>query len=431
MAETAMVISFTLIVLFGMLQIILIGYFQVAGDAAVFVAAHEYTLGVTQTTITSAEASMVPRVIATALTFNAATPNPLSNTLFTNVYGVINQTNRNGGFTTVRPQNFQVSLGTTAAYNGVLGFNNMPISSGAVEGYYLMTNDVMDNSGALPNDSTALANSVLNAANASPFEPNTDSAATNMNVPPYYAPIATIQFCADPWYSTTAPWFSNAATKVSVTYDCANPKDLNLGMAEYLDNNNYIQTNMGVGLNGVFQAMASHQRVYANLINAFPATMSDQNLAYVQEMFQWQGSPLVTVPRVGGGCTVTLCGANWSDNTILPNSGTGGTAVPLYYYDPMNCLALSTLCSGYTPSWMTGTGAARTKLWSGNTTASQTIGADPGNDGVLGPAGWGYASPAVVYEWDQPNGPNNQTGPTGLYPLHPLAGTGTSGDPGY
>ena len=275
LAEVAVLISFTLLVIFGMLQIILVGYLQIAGDSAVFVAAHQYTLGVTPSTIASAEASMVPKIIATALTYNAATPNPVSTDVFTGVYGNINPNARNGGYSMVRPQNFQVSLGTTEAYNGVLGFNTIPISSGAIEGYYLMTNSVMNNSGAGPNDPNAESSGVLNPQNASPFEPNADTNATNMNVPPYYAPTVTMQFCADPWLINGAGFDDS----------CTNPVSYDLGTAEFLDNNNYTQTNMGVGLNGTFQAMASHQRIYAKLIAAFP-TVTDANLALIQAQFQ-------------------------------------------------------------------------------------------------------------------------------------------------
>ena len=55
MAETAMVISFTLVMLFSILQLIILGYLQMAGDAATFIAAHEYTLGVPAASIKTVE----------------------------------------------------------------------------------------------------------------------------------------------------------------------------------------------------------------------------------------------------------------------------------------------------------------------------------------------------------------------------------------
>jgi len=47
LAEVAVVVSFTLIMLFGILQFVLLGYYQIASDAAVFFGAHQYALGYT------------------------------------------------------------------------------------------------------------------------------------------------------------------------------------------------------------------------------------------------------------------------------------------------------------------------------------------------------------------------------------------------
>jgi hypothetical protein len=417
MAETAMVLSFTMILLFGILQVVVIGYLQVAGDAAVFMAAHEYTLGVTQANITNAEKSMVPNVIATNVTFTPAPPPDVDPSPFTSIYGNINQSSRSGGYSLVRPQNYQVYLKSAALYNGVLGFSNMPLSSGAVEPYYLMSNSVMNNSGDGPNDPNALSGNYLNPGNASPFEPNTDNDATNMNVPPYYAPTRDIEFCSDPYQSEPA-----AAARFFPQGICANPAGLNLGLAEYLDNDNYALSTMGVNSGGVFSAMAGHQRIYANLINAFPALPAgtgDQILDDIQLEFQNYAGSNITLPN-------NLCGATHptTNGMSFTCSGFANTGQPLLYYDPMFWWEFdSQATTGFgQPSWV------NNAMWRNETSTS--ISEDTGRDAPSEAGVWGGALPSTVYAWDQPNAPVRVGGPGQGYKFYPLAGISAAGDPG-
>lgn len=429
LAETAVVVSFTLIVLFGILQLVVISYLQIAGDAATFVAAHEYTLGVSQNTIVQTESSMIPAIIATSVSFTPAPPPTVDPTLFTNVYGAMTSNNRHGGYTMVRPQNFQVYLnqntgaGATATYKGVFGFNNTPISSGAVEGYYLMTQNEMDNFGVDPNSD--VGGNILNEAYASPFLPQSDAIVANMNTPPYYLPNPIMKICTYPWRVTST--VNNFGTQCPSGYASA----WYLGLGEYLSNYNYAATGgMGTAASQVFAAMAVHQRLYANLINAFPAVASgaagDLVLAKIQCNFERQSA--------GASCPtgVTYAGASYTPPASeFNNAGTctTGTAnqVPIYYYDPMWWWEHEGTRTR--PSWNP------SSLWASGTSTPPS---DPSGDGPEGPycgsgtlsANWGGATFAMVYAWDQPNFPGTPAGP-GSYPTYPLTGATMPGDPGY
>jgi hypothetical protein len=415
MAETAMVISFTLVMLFSILQLIILGYLQMAGDAATFIAAHEYTLGVPQAAVKTALGAIVPSPIASSVTFIPSPPPTIDPSLFTNVYGNFDPGNRSGGYTLVRPQNFQVGL-KNSTYKGFLGFDNVGLSAGAVEGYYLMTNNQMNNAGVGPNDDQG-DGSVLTPANSSPFLPQSDAVIANMNTPPYYLPSPTMMICTTPWTirgpstsegcsSAVEPWF--------------------LGLAEYLSNYNYGDSSVGTGIGGTFQAMAIHQRIYQKLIAAFPVIPApqDTNLQSIAAQFDNLANQNNQVRWQTGSCTAGLtgaaiaanCGSNWTSPTMLPNGGVG-----LVYYDPLRYWIYQ---SAYTPPTLWNPTTMWPALYEPNP------GALPGNDGPAGPAAWGGASPALVYYWDQPNYAPHPTAPGG-YPTHPLNGGGAAGDPGY
>ncbi len=413
MAETAMVISFTLVMLFSILQLIILGYLQMAGDAATFIAAHEYTLGVPAASIKTVENGIVPASVANAVTYIPSPPPTIDASLFTQIYGNFAPGNRNGGYTLVRPQNFQVGL-KNASYKGFLGFDNVGLSAGAVEGYYLMTNNQMNNAGVGPNDDQG-DGSILTPLNSSPFLPQSDANIANMNTPPYYLPSPTMILCVTAWTSHTA---SGPA--------CPNTQPWFLGLADYINDYNYSASFVGTGIGGTFQAMAAHQRIFQKLMPAFPVipggstTVQDANLAIVHTQFLNYNNQNTGI-YAGNGCTSTAtCGSNWSNASILPNDNGTGVAVPLVYYDPMR--------------WWVYQGAYPAPNWHPTTMWSNAFETSPallgGNDGPAGPAQWSLASPGLVYYWDQPNYPPRPTAP-GSYPTHPLNGATVSGEPGY
>ncbi|HTU81059.1 MAG TPA: hypothetical protein VMF61_02960 [Candidatus Acidoferrales bacterium] len=449
LAETVVVLSFTLILMYGILELAAIGFLQVSGDATTFFAAHEYALGVAQSAITSEQATMAPPFIANAVQFTPAPPPTVDPTLFANIYGTMNNNNRHGGYTLVRPQNFQVYLndtpanGATAIFNGVFGFSHFtaPITSGAVEAYYLMTQNEMDNYGVGPN--TDDTGNIVSSRYASPFLPQSDNIVANMNTPPYYVPNSVIKVCTTPWAGASQAFGEQCGGGADQPYY--------LGLAEYLSNYNYAPTSLAMGVNAgqVFQAMAAHERVYANLVAAFPDlsglsnAAEDTTLAQIQYQFQnhagtsltnssctpWTGSSALTT-NVDGSAN-GYCGAFY-ENANFKNGGTCGAStgyVPLAWYDPF--LWWEHQSGRSSPSW------SPRAMWS----SSPVPPADPGgfSDGPEGPncgsnsgnaGGWNGASFGLVYAWDQPNFPSSPIGP-GYYPTYPLQGALISGDPAY
>jgi hypothetical protein len=421
MAETAMVISFTLVLLFGILQLAIIGYMQIAGDQAVFVAAHQYSLGVSPTAIASAEGILAPKAIASAITYTPAPPSavgPTADALMNSIYGPMASHGRTGGFTLVRPQNFTAYLSTTARYNGILQFTNMPINSSAVEGFYLMTNQEMDNFGLSPDDPNALLGNILNPANASPFLPQSDATVANMNTPPYYLPNPIMKICSAPWQGGPAT-FGTICTG-------GNPQVWFLGLAETLENTNYASSSGkdGVGVGDVFASMSAHQRIYANLIPAFPALnpvqqLANAQLACIHAQFASYNNTLTAAISAACPLPSPPYGSGFTSLAAFPNMSTGSSCpaslVPLYWYDPLR--------------WKEQYGGVNwnpRQMW-----ATEPLPApDPGGDGPEGPCSWNGASFALVYDWDQPNFPGTFIGP-GTYPANPTAGSTAAGDPGY
>ncbi|MBV8283523.1 MAG: hypothetical protein JO175_02675 [Candidatus Eremiobacteraeota bacterium] len=439
LAETAAVLAFTLVSLFGMLQIVLIGYLQVAGDAAVFFAAHWYTLGVTQANISANISNLVPPMITNALTYSPAPPPSVDPSPFNVMYGsnmqAGGQNSRNGGFTLVRPQNYSVSLnqnagnGATAQWNmsGIYGYANVPISSGSVEGYYLMTQNQMDQLGGGPNSFEG--SNVLNPTYASPFLPQNDAVIANMNTPPYYVPATFTKVCADTWSGGGNGGTGNFGGG-AFGQQCNNDVNWYYGVASYLSNYNYAAPNgMGVNNGQVFGVMAAHQRIFAYLIPAFPFVTNSQagDVILFNVATAIQGNAAAQASTVPGFINGGTCGG-------VPQS------LPMYYYDEM--------------AWWEKSGNIAAKAYGGHLpfginrfggNTSVAVGApsyaypsDAGNDGPEGPncgspngnnGSWNGASFALVYWWDQPGIPNGLG--AGFAPTNPLAGATTAGDPAY
>lgn len=402
--ETAIMVSFVLIMLVGMLQLGLVGYYQISGDAAVFFAAHELSIYTNPTNITSAEATAFPQVVAAAVTTQPTSPPNVNATLFSNIYGCNEngscQSSRYSGFEVVRPQSFQAYLTQGAGgaiFHGIYGFKNVPISSGAVEPLYLIANTVWDNTGTGPNSS--LGTNYLNEGDASPFL--TGNSNNNMNVPPYYTTASVNQyFCSDPWAGGA---YANSDT-------CGGPTQWYLGLGEYLNNNNYGANTSGVGLNQVFQAMACHQRVYADLVQAFPPIASPT------------------------GSVVTTFQGDFKAGQARGTSGTAAPApwgpVAMDFYDELAMYEQGQKSMGNNFT------IGQTYFRNTSGTPDAAVGTDSAG-AAEGPYQWSAtptvttadgASFALVFQWDQPN--NNGSLSTANN-FSPLVGCTSQGEPGY
>jgi hypothetical protein len=248
MAETAIVLSFTLLLLFGTMQIGLAGYYQMQLDGAGFEYAHQYALGATSATDLSDVAALFPNVPSSNVTFTAASPPLTSVPVNYTQWGTL--TNRYGGASIIRPTRMQAQtkLNTGSAL-WEFG-SSKTFTAGAVEGQSMVSNHDDDAQGA-GYDSTTVYNSQVN-----PLQ--TD----DQNVPPYFLTFAF-------------QWYCNSTTSTT----CPNASLHSLGLAEYLKDGasgvdgNYTLSTNGIGSGAQFYVMACHQRYFANLAAYFPSTI--------------------------------------------------------------------------------------------------------------------------------------------------------------
>lgn len=243
-AETAVIVSFVLLLMFGTVELIEVGYLQAAADGAVFLTAHEYAIGSTNPT---AYASPFPGVKVPSISFSAAPP---ENTQVPVDYQVNQTTTRYGGVQLIRPQHLQAKY--QATYQGLISGGNLqslPINGGAVEARYMMSDRGFSVDGWTPNSSSTYSNMI---------DPLLQD---DQNVPPYYIGMRDMLYCN--------------ANDLPASYpaQCSNGGILALGLAEYLDHDNYSSS---PGANGVatpsdaFYQMACHQRIYATIAVALP-----------------------------------------------------------------------------------------------------------------------------------------------------------------
>ncbi len=262
LAETAIVVSFTLLVIFGAIQIALVGFVQTQLDGATFLYSHTVSLGSSNSA--AIDASLGPIFPSLPLanwspSGNTISANPLSTdtTQMPNWTQWGSQSERFGGASILRDQLIQTKGTMTLSGLSALG-NSVTLSAGNVEGKVMVGNHDDDVQGAGFNSQTVY-NSLVN--------PITQD---DQNVPPYYFNFAFMSYCTHSQFTDgdcgTSYWYSSGGLR-------------SLGLAEYLKDDqtgnagNYHTSADGIGTNGTFQTMACHQRIYADLAAAFPAVM--------------------------------------------------------------------------------------------------------------------------------------------------------------
>ncbi|MGH7736794.1 MAG: TadE family protein [Candidatus Tyrphobacter sp.] len=256
LAETAIVLSFTLLVIFGAMQIALVGFFQLQLDGATFLYSHAYAEGSSNfSAMDSSLAGIFPSVNLTSWNgTNVTAADPLG----TDTSGMPNftqwgsLTQRYGGASIIRSQLIQTKGTMNMTGLSVLG-NSVTLSAASVDGAAMVGNHDDDAQGAGYN-STTVYNSLVN--------PLTQD---DQNVPPYYFTLSFMNYCTEFQFGTSCPNYDSGLRE--------------LGLAEFLKDDptgnagNYTTSADGIGQNGTFQTMACHQRIYADLAAAFPSTM--------------------------------------------------------------------------------------------------------------------------------------------------------------
>jgi len=236
MTETAITLSFTLLLVFGALQMALVGYYQLQLDGAAFFFAHGYASGSTNTgALNAALGPLFPNVPMNISPIEQYPPDTAVPVNFTQ-WGSLN--NRYGGASVLRPQRLQATASVNL--NASVFGGNLSLSSGSVDGRPVIGNHDDDAQGVDFNSVTA---------NTTVLDPLTQD---DQNVPPYYITLAFL-WCNDPM-----DWAHCDALELR-----------SLGLAEFLQDANYNSPKTGDDKNGPFDDMVCHQQYYALLSDAF------------------------------------------------------------------------------------------------------------------------------------------------------------------
>ncbi len=248
--ETAFVLTLMLSLLVGALRIALVGYEQVAADGAAFYSAHQQSIKDTYPD----NASGLDPVAATHQAFGQSQSSQFSTNTYmppqANVdtkYGFDVSNNRHGGVSLMQPLQTISTVSHSAPSLLVFGSAGsvLTVTGVGVEPTFRETgiHGNIDGNDFGTNASFALAN---------------DYFTQGENTPPYFGGFHYMRFCAvadDPNTSWTG-------CPTTVSY-------LALGLAEYLDKDNWSRTPNGIApLNAaVFWETLYHQNVYAKLTN--------------------------------------------------------------------------------------------------------------------------------------------------------------------
>jgi hypothetical protein len=245
--ETALVLTATLAMVFGIIQIGIIGFLQIMVDGAAFVAAHEYALGNAATAQQQAQL-IFPQLSAIQPDANA--PNPTSVDVN---YGTGQTTQRHGGVGLIRSTHLQMTAQQTAPLGllgfGVAGLSNVAIHGSAIEPQNLISNSDYDVAGASYTGVTSQVDFYSNMQNA----------------PASYINMENMIAC----------------NSVTFSEPCTDYSGIALGTAEFLDHDNWNITNLGIGAPAAsytFGAMLCHQQKFAQAALIFVPETTELDL---------------------------------------------------------------------------------------------------------------------------------------------------------
>jgi hypothetical protein len=256
--ETALVLTVMLSLIVGALRIALVGYEQVAADGAAFYHAHQSGI---QGTYPDNAQQLDPDVATHQAFGQSQSGTIVSNTYMppkadvSTEYGFDVTDNRHGGVSLVQP--LQTISTVTHSAPSLLVFGDagsvLNVTGVGIEPTFRETGTHGNIDG---NDFNS---------NAS-FTGAADYFSQGENTPPYFGGFHYMRFCDVPDDPNTS--WTGCPTTVSY---------LALGMAEYLDKDNWTRTPNGIApLNSaVFWETLYHQNVYAGLSNTLAPTIPD------------------------------------------------------------------------------------------------------------------------------------------------------------
>jgi hypothetical protein len=236
LAETAITLSFTMLLLLGAMDLSLLGVYQMELDGKTFFFSHGIALGTANVnTLNTDLQGIFPDAPSMSLAGNIVDESPPSTDEPTNYTQWGATTNRYGGASLTRPWRIEANTSMSVGNLSVLGLP-FTLTSANVEGETMIGNHDDDAQGAQYNSSQVYSTLV---------NPLTQD---DQNVPPYYFTLAFMWRCTNP-FSTSA--------------SCGTESLISLGLAEMLKSDNYNDLQNGVVPNGVFYYMGCHQNIYS------------------------------------------------------------------------------------------------------------------------------------------------------------------------
>jgi hypothetical protein len=270
--ETALVLTMLLALLVGSMRVAIVGYEQVTADGAAFYSAHEAALKNTAPTSATgidpvaATENAFPHAASDTIgqpsTAEAPDPNVVTD------YGFDQTSNRHGGVSLIEPIRTiaTVTRDNLAPLTLFGGGSVLHVTGVAVEPSFLETGI----HGNINGDQFNSASSFTNAA---------DYFSHGENTPPYFGGFHYLQFCNVP-DDPSNPW---NACPTGISF-------LALGLAEYLDADNWGRTPTGVAPmpQAVFWETLYHQQTFANISQQLPASIDPTSSNYAANLAQAQ-----------------------------------------------------------------------------------------------------------------------------------------------
>jgi hypothetical protein len=338
LVESALVVSTALTLMLFTVDLGILGYFQTSADAASFFDAHENVIGMKSGTPEGYTSSLFPALKPGDMSpsvLPAPSPDVPVNYGYNATAGQTpdpdSANHRHGGASLMQPVQLQVSVSPSPFFD--VGGARVGVSSNYAEPKWTECG---------PHYNVANENE---ACGASPAPPNSAVAYTDAEyTPPYYVGYNLVTHCEDP-----QPWGDVANGYEPV---CLQTNFLALGVASYLDTDNWDAANPGVsGTYGssVFQAAAFHQRVYAHIAQFFAVY---PHLFGLYEDYEKSIAAELGIPHIGAPSTAAFQSfAGWSA-FAASNDGNPAKADPQGIDEAIQCVYGwdETIASGYPPS---------------------------------------------------------------------------------
>jgi hypothetical protein len=278
--ETAIVLSFVLVIVLGAIQMGVVGAVQLMVDGAAFVAAHEYSLNYTKTTAANQQTvtNVFPQinVLPIAVASNAPTVMPSD----VSVAYPTSQSARMGGTSLLRRSNLQATVDATGPA-GIIGqflsgMSKFGVHGSAIEPLNWQTNPQYDVAGAGYTSLTPTVSSFFGSAQDVPFS---------------YVSISRMSICLEGGGAGVQPQFG-------LTCPSKSQQIVALGSAEFLDQDNWGRANgnnayLGAGPLGsspgsansylgtyTFAEMFCHQQFYAGLESYLVSALRPSDIAH-------------------------------------------------------------------------------------------------------------------------------------------------------